>query len=521
MPTAVTKLKLLFIPFLLIAISFLVLYTFLNWLLIIHLQLFSVKEIIVNFGIPFALPWIPVLIWFRPRIKLLNLKTEKNDLSFLYQFIVVLGIAVPTIIAQSYIETAAGKLTELNDIKEINNQELTKYYTLKNYYIDRLNIGAHTSFEVSGKHDEDFNMHLYCTLPILSSESDTTYSDCLAWYCIEYSKQISNRLDEKEKEEEYQKFADESQLDFDKKDVTQFVYFDHIGNTDDYEGYVEAAKQSKKYGNNGIIALLPINTPFEERNGTTFNWIFISLSIGAIIWLVLILSASIDTNELEMFKRGKALPDNEMQEFVEMLKPREGYFITPILIYLNLGIFLIMMFAGLGFISFKSQDLLNWGANYRPATVNGEWWRLLTSTFLHGGLMHLVCNMYGLLFVGVFLEPLLGKTRYLIVYLLTGIIASSASLWWYDATVSVGASGAIFGLYGLFLALLLTKVFPPDFGKAFMASTLVFIGFNLLMGLTGGIDNAAHIGGLLSGFVIGLILYPTLKKQAITTQNDM
>jgi len=156
---------------------------------------------------------------------------------------------------------------------------------------------------------------------------------------------------------------------------------------------------------------------------------------------------------------------------------------------------------------------LNWGANFRPLTTEGQWWRLLTSTFLHGGLMHLLANMYGLLFVGIFLEPLLGRTKYLIAYLLTGILASVASLWWYDATVSVGASGAIFGLYGIFLALLLTKVFHPDFAKSFLLSTAIFVGFNLLMGLTGGIDNAAHIGGLLSGFIVGLILYPSLKRQ--------
>jgi rhomboid protease GluP len=127
--------------------------------------------------------------------------------------------------------------------------------------------------------------------------------------------------------------------------------------------------------------------------------------------------------------------------------------------------------------------------------------------------------MYGLLFVGIFLEPLLGKKKFIMVYLFTGIFASLTSIWWYEATVSVGASGAIFGLYGLFLALLLTKVFPSDFGKAFLTSTLVFIGFNLLMGFTGGIDNAAHIGGLLSGFTIGLFLSPKLKAKS-TTENS-
>jgi membrane associated rhomboid family serine protease len=174
-----------------------------------------------------------------------------------------------------------------------------------------------------------------------------------------------------------------------------------------------------------------------------------------------------------------------------------------------------MVFSGLGFISFKPVDLLAWGANFKPVTTNGAWWRLLTSTFLHDGLMHLLANMVGLLFVGIFLEPLLGKTKYAIVYLTTGILASVASLYFHKPTVSIGASGAIFGLYGVFLALLLTKVFPKDFSKAFLTSTLIFIGYNLLMGFAGaGIDNAAHIGGLASGFIIGLILYPQLKQQA-------
>jgi membrane associated rhomboid family serine protease len=123
--------------------------------------------------------------------------------------------------------------------------------------------------------------------------------------------------------------------------------------------------------------------------------------------------------------------------------------------------------------------------------------------------------MYGLLFVGLFLEPLLGRFRFLLVYLVTGIAASLASIWWHEATVSVGASGAIFGLYGLFIMLILTRVYPPSFGKAFLVSILVFVGFNLLMGFTGGIDNAAHIGGLAGGLIAGLILSPSLKNQNI------
>jgi membrane associated rhomboid family serine protease len=230
----------------------------------------------------------------------------------------------------------------------------------------------------------------------------------------------------------------------------------------------------------------------------------------------MILIPKIDEQHINRINEGK--PDKEAQEelpdFIDIFKPKEGYFITPILIFANVGIYTLMAIIGLGFLSFKGQDLLHWGANYGPLTKNGEWWRLITSTFLHGGLMHLLANMYGLVFVGIFLEPLLGKVKYIIVYLLAGIIASISSILWYEETVSVGASGAIFGLYGVFLALLLTKVYPPDFAKSFLISTAIFIGFNLLMGLTGGIDNAAHIGGLISGFIFGLILYKTIDIQS-------
>ena len=68
---------------------------------------------------------------------------------------------------------------------------------------------------------------------------------------------------------------------------------------------------------------------------------------------------------------------------------------------------------------------------------------------------------------------------------------------------------------------MLTKIFPAEFGKAFLLSTLIFVGYNLLMGLVGGIDNAAHIGGLLSGFVVGLILYPTIKKEVISERTQL
>ncbi|MFV0164346.1 rhomboid family intramembrane serine protease [Empedobacter falsenii] len=508
------KLNIIFKPFVLTLIGLTVGYTLIHWILFIELNLFSLKEIITNFGIPIVLTGLAAWFFLRPKFKLLNLEAKRGNWRDFYSFIAWIALTIPLIIAQEYIVTATGKLTELNSIKEINNSAPTKYYALKTHYIDKRTIGVHSAFDVSGKHNESFNMHIYVAMPIFESENDTSTNEPLGWLGVEYNKTISNRLEQNEKEAKYQEFANESQKDFDNKNVSKFVYLDRIGNSDDRDGYIEAIKQNSVYKPNETI-LVGVNEPFEARNGKKLQWIFGSALIGSLVWLVMLLIPKIDQKQLERIKAGK--PDKaaqkEMQEFLDFLKPKEGYFITPILIYINIGIFLLMAIMGLGFISFKGQDLLNWGANFRPLTTDGQWWRLLTSTFLHGGLMHILANMYGLLFVGIFLEPLLDRTKYLTAYLLTGILASVASIWWYDATVSVGASGAIFGLYGVFLALLLTKVFSPDFAKTFLISTAIFVGFNLLMGLTGGIDNAAHIGGLLSGFIVGLILYPTLKRQ--------
>jgi rhomboid protease GluP len=171
-----------------------------------------------------------------------------------------------------------------------------------------------------------------------------------------------------------------------------------------------------------------------------------------------------------------------------------------------------MAMSGVNIMLPDNESLLNWGANFRPMTLEGEWWRLITNCFLHIGIFHLLMNLYALLYIGVLLEPHLGRTRFISAYLLTGITSSMASLWWHDITISAGASGAIFGMYGVFLAMLTTNLIEKTARKTLMTSIAIFVGYNLINGLKGGIDNAAHIGGLTGGLVIGYALIPSLKK---------
>lgn len=216
--------------------------------------------------------------------------------------------------------------------------------------------------------------------------------------------------------------------------------------------------------------------------------------------------------EEDILNRAPATTKEKITSFFALFIPTEGYFITPILINLNIIIFIIMTISGVDLFLPENESLIKWGANFKPVTLEGEPWRLFTNYFLHIGIFHLLMNMYALLYIGLLLEPHLGKARFLSVYLLTGLFASVASLWWYDLTISAGASGAIFGLYGVFLALLTTQLIEKSARQALLASIAVFVGYNILYGLkpNSGIDNAAHIGGLVSGLILGFALIKSL-----------
>jgi rhomboid protease GluP len=206
--------------------------------------------------------------------------------------------------------------------------------------------------------------------------------------------------------------------------------------------------------------------------------------------------------------------------FKELFTITRDYFFTPLIVYANVLVFIVMVVFGVNAFAPSVDSLIQWGGNLRALTLDGELWRLFTSTFMHGGIIHLLFNMYAALQVGFILETNIGKYRYIVSYLACGILASIASIAFKDNIVSVGASGAIFGLYGLLLSLLITKRLniPQEARKNLLTSTSIFIGYNLMFGFAKeGIDNAAHIGGLISGFLIGFIYNYSMKRSESST----
>lgn len=201
-------------------------------------------------------------------------------------------------------------------------------------------------------------------------------------------------------------------------------------------------------------------------------------------------------------------------EFEEELQ-RTTTWALYVVMALNVGVWLANVFTGMSPTRPTSPELFRWGANSAWAvTQEHEYWRLLTATFLHGGIVHLAMNMLGLWGAGRLLNRLYGNGQFLLVYLASALAGSAASLHFGAQTaVSVGASGAVFGVLGavLFASRRHRERLPRALTRQVLTSEGVFLVYALVNGFTRqGIDNAAHVGGLLAGAALAWVLAPNI-----------
>lgn len=510
METYITKLKHILPTFFIIAFSTIIGLLIFRWLFVIQFDIIDIKEEVWCLWLPMGLPWIPILIWLRPRFRILTFKKDNDNGRFFFQFLSAATIIACLLVSQNYLTTASGKLIELSTISDINKTEKARYYKLTNFSVAPNYGGSFTDFRTSGKYNQHLNFDVYFVTPILKDTSKTITDIPKYWYGVKFKEQISNKISPEEKEKKYEAFYNECIDKMNKYDFYSLDHFERKPTSDDRQNFLKAIEaRTKQTEDENFIVLEPIKERFEDRNGNKFAWIFGSFGIGLGVLLFSLIWPGYSETEKKRFLTGKKPKQDDLVDMLNYLVPKGDHFATSIILDLNILVFLFMVFSGVNIISPNGMELLQWGANRRLETTGGEWWRLLSSMFLHGGIMHLILNISGLVIAAIFVEPLLGRKKYFILYILSGLCGSLASIWWYPNTISVGASGAIFGLYGAILGLLLTNAFPEGGKKGILMMIGIYVGINLLWGLTGGIDNAAHIGGLLSGALIGIILYKT------------
>ena len=201
----------------------------------------------------------------------------------------------------------------------------------------------------------------------------------------------------------------------------------------------------------------------------------------------------------------------DQETFVTQIAHRAPWVpVMWILVAINVAVFLAMMAEGTPETPMaRSEQLVRWGSNAGRLTLAGEWWRLGSSMFLHGSWLHILLNMFVLLQVGSLVERMFGSLRFAFLYLVAGLAGSLASVMWNPWVNSVGASGAIFGTIGALLAF----IRKPDSGvpgtivTELRGSISTFLLFNIVAGLVyPHTDNAAHLGGLAGGYLMGWLL---------------
>ncbi len=199
-----------------------------------------------------------------------------------------------------------------------------------------------------------------------------------------------------------------------------------------------------------------------------------------------------------------------------MLKQRFDTVLSPtiLLILVNLAVYGYSIIVGGNLAEIDLKVLAHIGALYAPAVVEGgEWWRLLSAMFLHGGLTHLLTNMVSLFIVGRLLERFVSVFAYMTLYLISGVIGGLLSLYVHPLSIGVGASGAIFGIFGALIGVIVVnKTRMGGYFREAMREIAAVLGINLAIGLAvPEIDMTAHIGGLVTG-IVGGWLYAKNKR---------
>jgi rhomboid protease GluP len=512
MESSNNKFRFIVLPFLATAIGFSVLYTFFVWLLVTGSGIMPLNENLYRYGVPVFLSVIIVLAVLLPRFRKLESGGGKRSRVSLMFLVAVIAIATPTIFIQEYSRVSSDRLTSLKSIKAIEFNAPTRYYTAESYYLDKRHTGVAFRQETTGTLGEYAVLKIFVTTPMVAVRADTLSQEAPAWMCIEYEKQVSSLLGAEEKRKIFDEFVNQCNTEYMHKDFREAGYFRRADKGEENSRFSEAVSRNRSYRYNSNNFLIPVFEPFRGKRGSMLLWIFISfgLAAGALVSIVFKKKPWEETLPVMPVPSDTGEEQQEQESILDLLTPGEGFLVTPLIALINILMFVAMVCAGLGFMSFKPEDLVAWGANFQPYVTEGQWWRLVTCLFTHGGILDLVTSVYALVFIGLLLEPRIGKLKFILIYLVTGIVGACMSIWLNSDMVSGGSSVAIFGLYGAFFALLIGKSFRSGIRGEIIISVIFYTGYNILYGLNKGIFDFAILGSMLSGLLIG---FPLLQWQ--------
>ena len=523
------KLRHIYLPGAALSVLLLAAYSALNWFVLSRTEFLD--QDVVDYWLPLLAAAGLELAIILPRVSRLSL--GKKNMPFWFNCAAFALLAAPTLLAQTYIRANAGELTHVARADMIGKAAATRFYTADTMCLDARGAGGKAEIHASGSQNQSLDFTIYAVVPVCvpASASSSYVPPALqilppsasaspgslppqkspVWIGIKFQKSVDNHLSVADKQKAYDQFAKDSQQTLDTLNPAKYRYLERSGKNTDRRDYEKALASAGVITADSYTLLIPHTEPFEQRAGDWLTMTLAALLGGLVIWLVLVMVVPLDDDKVQAAQQGA----DEASALSFIIPTRKSYGLA-VLIDLNVIVFLAMVIAGLGFISFDADDLIAWGGNYGPALQNGEIYRLISSQFVHGGIIHLANNMYGLLIAGIVLSQALPNWKLIVCYLVTGLGGSITAALLHPDTVSVGASGAILGLWGVLVTLALLKDGRLAEQKNFiLRNGAVFVVLTMVIGsFTPGIDNAAHAGGFATGVLVGGVIHLLSRRQA-------
>lgn len=496
------KIRLIYLPFLLLCFSILAAFTLLRFLLSEHWHILNISSEMWDSYLPLIVIMFFVLRYLRPRMRILGLGSY-NYGAILYNLAAVIAISMPVYYAQQYVSTAPHRLYHLKSVNDIDTNNVQKYYTIDNYAFD--DNGAMSALSwVSGSFKKNIQYSILTATPFYDSiqpKFKVTY-----WYAYPHDTVLHKSRNIKKTEEAITDFVTNVRNLHDVFKPRKYVYLEALRPSVEYHNYRFIIYEASPYSaQHKMVIFRPVYTPFSERSGHSLLYTGLSLLIGCFTFFWMIFFPSVRLSAYRRYMTGTDKKSGEIAQFFSYLIPgKNGLYVTPVLIWCCILLQMMILMAH-GIYALGPENMVLFGGNYLYGLVHGELWRLITYMFLHADMYHLFSNMLCLGIAGAALEPLIRSGAFLGAYFFTGFAAGIISAGAHIHDVSAGASGAIFGLYGTMLGLLLVKYIPKRERWKYSGLLWLYAGSGLVLSFQGNVDAPAHIGGLITGLAFGAV----------------
>ncbi len=506
-------LRKVFLPFFLFSILFIVGYSAFFWV-VINTNWINVNVVVAEFILPLIIAAFFSYLIIRYRLKILSVKQKSRDG---YTLLACIFLCAPVIIAQFYIKYATETFITVQNPSFIPIDKKNVSYEIKNYRIKKNDWGGFRNKEYLGKHKDRMILKTFFACPLIDSSGSNAHYKI--WVGVNYSETINTSFgvitdaDKELRDGIYEKQLD----DFNNESFNDIKYFKRLDKDYDWECYREAIKYANKpLKTNEIVILLPETIPYHPYRGYIHFWAIGVWLIVNFIWLLISIFPKVIVERAERFEKEKTtlftLVSNLKKDFKYFI-PRENYFATPILLNMNILVFLLMLLYGVNPFNSATGDLILWGANNKNLVSSGQVWRLITYQFVHKDIMHLFMNTVTFMIGAGYLESIIGSKKLFFLYLIGGVVAGIVSILWNGNIVSVGASASVYAIWGTTLTLSFTSMTDEDEGFAYFAIFVICFGLGFVLSFAmESIDNAGHVSGLFSGIIIGLIIFYTRDK---------